>query len=299
MKVGVEIECFVYQKNNQVFDVYEYLVSNYGKEEIELEGVGKISTDAGRHQLEVSFRPLELDLIYPGVWEDMMMRVISLFPSDCIFYFNGTDPIWRDENNNPSWSPKERYIEIVNKLQQRTGNTGVLKVSRYSSLHIHLELLENKEVSLRLINYVNNYAPILAKIFCTCQSCCTRLRECWFGWADDERRVPHPFWFDNWNDLESYIKSIPPIFDEPELHESTIWWFVRPRCQYGTLEFRMFDSNDPYEIYFIVKMLLRIIRIIKRMENNMSRYNREWWWRLVKNSEATYYDIKPVISYII
>ncbi len=167
-----------------------------------------------------------------------------------------------------------------------------------------------------MINYLNNWATLLGYLFCNCTPSCERLKNCWFGWADDERRVPHPFWFSSWTHLEDYFYSIPMLIKKEEdkwlpanvanvsdchirdIHESTIWWFVRPRWSYGTIEIRMLDAISPYMICQVVLKFIKLLRIIKK-EENLPKISSSLWWHLLKGELNFYHYAKPILALVL
>jgi gamma-glutamylcysteine synthetase len=297
--VGVELEFFVYTSSTQ-FDLYDLLIKKYGGDSINLGG-DIVSTDAGRHQMEISYAPVEIglnDVLEINYWEERFKYIVNeVGLENCMFIFSGVDPLLFERGIIPKWAPKERYRALIEALSIEK-NDGVKIVSGLSAFQAHFPVLF---VDINVVNVINNWAPLLTRIECTCpiEKCelcglkhCFRLRK-WKGWAD-LRRLPHLFWFRSEKELEDYMSSIPQLIVQNEkgwrphlgqvnnwlVHEASIWWFVRKRIKFNTYEIRFFDSVHPSRIPLLVRKLVSLITRLKENTLSLPLIKRDEWWRL-------------------
>jgi len=278
MKVGVELEGFVYYRGSQYekpVDVYRWLLENYNDEEWEVEdGNGTIvKTDAGYHMIELALPPVDIrDL---GSIPETINSIVREFPRNWEFRWQGYDP-----GRLPAkdlWAPKQRYFALKKALKMESPENWwrVEEISKIASVHVHLDVdFQDRDRVVALLNIFNN-ADGLRERFATRQ----RANK-WFGWADP-RRLPNKKngrIFSSYKDLEEFIGAIPRLLKqengglEPDLNtrcqlgdrlsESTLWWWARPRKSLRTIEVRIADSMNPRQIPQYIGELLAIAKLV-------------------------------------
>jgi len=287
--VGVESEGFVYSKDGEKINVFEWLGGS-----ITVPNGGVISTDAGPHQIEISTLPCKSneELL------DMFNVCLGELPSDWQIYWTGVDPF--ANGSVPKWSPKPRYNGLHSGLKAEHPNwEKVLEIARYSALNLHFEGDPSSPEGVSTINWLNNQAPVLVqdihqKIGIPISR---RFRVAWRGWAD-KRRLPHWFWFADRQEMEDYWQSIPRLYKEagadvwvadletrPEIGdpvaEGAIWWEARPRWSYGTIEWRSLDSVPIAVIPTVIEeMLVRRLQFLDGKAGE--KIPEEDWWQMIE-----------------
>ena len=267
MKLGIELEGFVYHDNKRV-NLYQWLDGS----EIIVDSAGIIKTDAGAHQLEISATPCE----HPGLIYDKLIAALELLPPEWKILYQGEDPL-----GCGPWAPKSAYETIIAALAQETSHwQGVLRMPQWSALQIHLEVHPYSKAGIKLMNYLNNWAPAiciaLANPFPS-----ERLRRCWFGWADP-RHLPAPRWFDSSNHLKETVEQVPKIIGTREAQD---WWLVRARPRLGTIEFRALDSIPPDKIECVSELVLKITRNCLYRKTQPRLSSQEWWEMIDKQNQ--------------
>lgn len=286
MKFGVELEGFVYQQDCGYFrpvDVYHWLDQDG---QMHIPELGICSTDAGINQIEWSLDPIE----YLNDLENKLRVVMSLLPQEWQVFFCGEDP--HLNGVQPIWAPKSRYKALVEALKNECPKTyyGVLRIPQYSATHIHLELHPDSQEGLKVLNYLNNWAPLIGTLFANPLPS-RRIKEAWRGWADP-RRLPGPWWFNTTGELREFVLAIPKLIIDyangtrpylgytsipDQLHEGTIWWWCRPRWTLGTVEFRVLDSMPPDRVLWAVSFILDLVEIILNKDNLPVIHESTWW----------------------
>jgi gamma-glutamyl:cysteine ligase YbdK (ATP-grasp superfamily) len=281
--VGVELEGFVY-KNREPVNVYQLVGEGLEKKE------GVIKTDAGACQIELSTKPAKdvKQLCHN------LSSLLEYLPNDWELVFQGIDQRLNG-NLYHMWASKKRYEALFEAVKREVGEKGLEKVryaSIFSALHIHLGIEPYSQEGVKLINYLNNWAPYLGVLFANPYPS-ERLRRSWWGWFREER-LPAPRFFASSEELRNYLLSIPklmtkvgkewkPFLQRIEtidgLHEGTIYWFVRPRQSYGTIEFRVFDAVEPQKVQQIVECVLELAERILKQERDTLPLISERDWR--------------------
>ncbi|MGB9598639.1 MAG: hypothetical protein ACPLZH_02230 [Minisyncoccales bacterium] len=258
MRLGVELEGFVYDQNGPV-DVFSFLCNSKGKEEWRLEK-GVVKTDAGKHMIEISLDPVERDQInqIPQMIKDILVQL----PCSWMFIWKGIDGVsYTKEGLMTMWAAKERYRQIWKALEKEVGEkwVGVLDMCRLASTHVHLEISPNSPQGIQILNLFNRPNPLF-------KWCSETRKKIWQNglWAD-VRRLPRPRQFESPEHLFEFWDSIPSLlsgertFPDP-LREGTTWWWARPRWSLGTVEIRIADSMSPDNLPEYINELLWLIK---------------------------------------
>ena len=106
--IGIEMEGFVYDDEGVAVDVYEYLGGGGTGGMRIIEGVGQITTDAGRNQLEIAPSPSETIEELFG----KMMALIADLPQEWQKIWTPEDPYWKGEGLEAQWTPKPRHHAV-------------------------------------------------------------------------------------------------------------------------------------------------------------------------------------------
>lgn len=294
--IGVEIEGFVYSKNKERINVYDWLGGS-----IEEPNGGVISTDLGMNQIEFSLDPCQSN-------EEVIDKLnvcMSVLPKDWTIYWEGVDPF---ADGMPSArSPKNRTENMFLALEKEepTHWQQVKFLPSFSALNLHFEMNPSSEIGVKTMNWLNNQAPILVHEIPLQMGLIPteRFYKAWRGWADP-RRLPHYLWFSNGEHLEEYWKSIPCLSREvgddewevdlktfPEIgdlwEEKSIWWEARPRWaigSQGTIEWRTLDSMPLDKIPQVIDIFLTKWKKATSEGGGFERLSEQQWWQMVENS---------------
>ena len=290
MKIGIEIEGFVYN-NQQRVDVYQV----FGEGEV-FKGIGVYKTDAGKHQLEIALEPVRTS----KELKELIKEALSQLPFSWTIFFEGTDPYSEDGEELP-WAPKPRYKALRKALEIEAGPSakGVREVSRFSSTHFHIGIDPFSEEGLKLLNCLNRWAPFLAVLFAHPYPS-YRLRKCWWGWGNNARLPGYRF-FKSQKELKETLFSLPqlvkvnkdkewlPYLKPPKeltsLHLGTIYWWVRPRPDYGTVEFRPFDALPPPLLIDAFETMRNLIDFILSSKKNLPSFPEYQWWQMISHQD--------------
>jgi len=134
-------------------------------------------------------------------------------------------------------NPHRRYREIA------LDNPWFVRCGMPSALHIHVGVGNSSE-ALAIYNAARSYLPELAALAANSpffEGRDTGLASCRLKLCEDAPRTGIPPPFDSWHELARFVAwgASGGLF--PDL--SYLWWDLRPRPDYGTLEFRITDSQ--------------------------------------------------------
>jgi len=250
-KVGVELELAVVRKVKNVYTT-EDLVDVYSVVKNGIESrYGFVKTDAGKHQLEISLYPVDIAQIkeIPNMILYELENIRKML-GDVEFVFEGVLNLEDNIDIWTLWAPKERYQCLFSYLKRKSPKWYLVKNAViYNALHIHIE---TKDVFNENIILNGNY-ELLDVLINRGWASIERITWWQRGWAPIERILPSKD-----TDLKKYYEQIEPIDGLPK--ENTVWWYVRPRPDLQTIEFRILDTVNPENIVERINFLLEWIR---------------------------------------
>jgi len=258
-RIGLELEVSVV-KNGKLVDVFS-VVGETGKRVKH----AYAKTDAGWFQLEISLDPVGIEDLHevPLLLENALWEVKNWL-GDVDFVFTGMlegmvnvdiRGIIEGKVSPPLdilyslWCPKVRYQQLISYFQERFPHWHpILLAPLFNALHVHIQTKD--PFNARVLWEGNFLLPSLA----VQKGWASPHRLKWWqcGWCEKERVVPcvNGSFISQW-------ERVPPIFDLPK--PGTVWWLCRPRPDYGTWEFRFFDSCEPSEVVERIEWLLEFV----------------------------------------
>ena len=146
----------------------------------------------------------------------------------------GTHPFGRSSAN--AIFPNERYAQILDRLGW-VGSHGLI-----FGVHVHIGV-PSGELAIGLINALVQYLPHLLALSSNSpfwQGADTGLASFRAAYYGLKPRSGVPPYFANWRDCRSYMQMLLGSRAIGSLKD--IYWDIRPRPDFGTIEFRIFDA---------------------------------------------------------
>src|SRR6201998_3565537 len=170
-------------------------------------------------------------------------------------------------------SPGERYQHIVEEMGQLARSLLIF------GMHIHVAM-PDKQTTIDMMNMVRYFVPHLLALSPSSPFGMGRNTGLKSFRTTVFRRFPRtgiPETFDSWSAYENFVNLLIKLncIDNGK----KIWWDVRPHPNYGTLEFRMFDTATRVEEAVAIAALTQAIVVkLHRL------YTRNQSWRLYRRA---------------
>lgn len=284
-----------------------------------------IFLDAGINHCEIGIRPVavkdEKDL---GAICERLNEAVAFFkelaPKDTRLFFGGKNPLRSMSKKHPEgplpFNQKcvnAAYLEAI-KVEGGVNTGNGLWMTEFSSLQLHYEVGSFNEKAFKLLKWLSRFAPALA---CAHMNS-PRLKEAWWGSGCPERQ-PHYFWYEDPNQYLEALSQIPQLLDYTSgafsprntlpkaslnaLHIACLSHFVKYRPDFGTIEFRAFDTpTHPENMMPIITDLRNVIHKIEatsdeELERKHNISQGAWWhWILAGTNEAGHAWLKQFLS---
>jgi carboxylate-amine ligase len=166
---------------------------------------------------------------------------------------SATHPFHRATNS--AVSPSERYDRLVDRLAYLIHQRVVF------GLHIHIGCPDG-DTALGVMNQLVRYLPHLLAVSATSpfwQGVDTGLASCRTALY---RTLPHagvPRYFPRWKDFRTYFRVMRECGAIQSMKD--IYWDIRPRPEFGTIELRVCDMPATLETTFAIVALVRSLAI--------------------------------------
>lgn len=289
--VGPEQEYYVpYEDVSRLKRSSTWITTDLGPSEKDIQ----VTADAGRHQLEINFPPIESFAAYAALLKqvdaamDSEMHCVGEVPGDATF---------------DDWIDDSRYTALQRafaKEEAQAGadidHTAVANIARAYALHFHFDYnpFESKD-GLALLNTWNNIAPLLEQAFSAVVGVLAyRNRRYWSGWASPQR-LPAYRWFDTPGALKDTVMSIPqllevedeggwrPYLKQPDTwnpaHAGTIYYLARPTGKYR-VELRVFASMVPEMCVFALRVAMYYgVKVLRGEEKDIPHLTEDEWYQ--------------------
>lgn len=174
---------------------------------------------------------------------------------------------------------KTRYKMIAQSLlrEHPRGDRCIHTVAPWCSTQYHVNVPDvTSNESVLLLNFLNNIAPFARlQVIQRYRVDDTRGHlDIWQGWCRPER-APGPRWFADGQEMVRYFTSLPKVVELSEgdwtvangfsklgdlASEGTVWWLVRPRGLYRTVEWRPFPSLSPAQAAELADEVVNLVR---------------------------------------
>lgn len=274
-----------------------------------------IFLDAGINQCEIGIRPVsvnsEEDLCTIAKHLNEAIAAFKrLVPKNTQLFFGGKNPLRKYPEKQPEhplpFNQKPvntAYLQAI-KIEGGVNVENGHWMTEYSSLQLHYEVGIFDEKTFKLLKWLSRFAPALACVHMNSP----RLKEAWWGSGCPERQ-PHYFWYQDPGQYLEVLSQIPQLLDYADgvfsprntlpdnpldpLHVACLSHFVKYRPDFGTIEFRAFDTpTHPENIMPIITDLRNVIHKIEatsneELERKFDISQGAWWhWILAGTNEA-------------
>ncbi|HIO41826.1 MAG TPA: YbdK family carboxylate-amine ligase [Aquifex sp.] len=285
LTVGLEWELQIADRNTlQPKDIFEDIYPNLPEEIQPL-----IHKEVYKSMLEIVTPPLadenEIESTLKGV-----LDAFKPLADRMNFHLIGLGSLFLEPKEEPKINLSPRYKRFAEEFQD------LLKDFYIYGIHIHVGI-PNAEWAVRAFNNLVRYAPLLLALSANTpfyRGRNTGIHSYRMVVFEKLPRAGLPQHFNRYGEFESLIAHLTNAGAIGGIKD--LWWHIRPRPDYGTIEVRVFDSQWNLErIKFLVRLVRAIAYYSERYQDEPlpgELLNQNWWWAKRYSLDADFIDEK-------
>ena len=283
LSVGVEWELQIVDRNTlQPKDIFEEIYPNLPDEIQPL-----IHKEVYKSMLEIVTPPLKDENEIESILESVL-KTFKPLAEKMNFHLIGLGSLFLEPNEEPKINVSPRYKRFVEEFQE------LLRDFYIYGIHIHIGI-PNAEWAVRAFNNFVRYAPLLLALSANTpyyRGKNTGIHSYRMVIFEKLPRAGLPRQFNNYGEFENLLAHLTSSGAIEGIKD--LWWHVRPRPDYGTIEVRVFDSQwDLEKIKFLVKLVRAIAYYSERYQDTPLPWeilNQNWWWAKRYSLDADFID---------
>lgn len=285
LTVGVEWEFQILDRNTlQPKDIFEKIY-----DQLELEITPFIHKEVYQSMLEIVTPPCENEKEVLNIFRNIFENIKPLAEKEN-FHLIGLGTLFIKNSNATQINISPRYKLFAQEFQE------ILKDFYIYGIHIHIGI-PSPDWAIRTFNNLVFYAPLLLALSANSifyRGVNTGIHSYRMVLFERLPRAELPRQFKNFEEFEEIFlnllksKAIEGIKD--------IWWHIRPRPDFGTIEIRVFDSLwDLERLSFLIKLIRAIALYSEKYQDDFlppEILNQNWWWAKRYSLDADFIDKK-------
>ena len=283
LTVGVEWELQILdRKTLQPKDIFEEIYENLPAEVIPL-----IHKEVYKSMLEIVTPPMEDE----GSIENLLretFEAIKPLAERLNFHLVGLGTLFLKNEKPTAINVSPRYKLFADEFQE------ILRDFYIYGIHIHVGI-PDPDWAVRAFNNFVRYAPILLALSANTvfyRGVNTGIHSYRMVVFEKLPRAELPRPFTNYGEFTDIIRHLKGVGIIEGIKD--LWWHIRLRPDFGTIEVRVFDSLwDLERLKFLVKLVRAIASYSEKYQDEplpKELSNQNWWWAKRYSLDADYAD---------
>ncbi len=283
LTVGVEWEFQILDRNTlQPKDVFENIY-----DQLEPALVPFIHKEVYQSMLEIVSPPCENEKEAINLFEEIFENLKPLTEKENI-HLIGLGTLFIKNINSTQINISPRYKLFAEEFQE------ILKDFYIYGIHIHIGI-PSPDWAIRTFNNLVLYAPLLLALSANSifyRGINTGIHSYRMVLFEKLPRAELPRQFKNYEEFQEIFQNLLKTKVIENIKD--IWWHIRPRPDFGTIEIRVFDSLwDLERLKLLIKLVRAIALYSEKYQDDIlppEILNQNWWWAKRYSLDADFID---------